>query len=177
MIRRDVIAAIVALEGGYVNDPNDSGGETNYGITEHVARSCGYEGRMDCMPRTFAFRVYTTRYWHAVRADDLLDLSEKVAEEVVDTGINMGVRRSSRFLQRSLNVLNLGGELYSDLKVDGSIGPATIAALRCYLAERDESTLLKALNCLQGAAYIELAERREKDEGFVYGWIRKRVGL
>lgn len=177
MIKREVIAGIIDREGGYVNDPADSGGETNYGITVAAARECGYPGRMDCMPRTFAFRVYAGRYWDSVRADDLLDLSEKIAEEVVDTGVNMGVARSSTFLQRALNALNSGGALYQDLTLDGDIGPATIAALREYLRMRDESTLLKALNCLQGAAYIELAERREKDERFLYGWLKQRVGL
>jgi len=37
--------------------------------------------------------------------------------------------------------------------------------------------LCRALNCLQGAYYIELAERREKDERFVYGWLKNRVVL
>jgi hypothetical protein len=37
--------------------------------------------------------------------------------------------------------------------------------------------MLKTLNCLQGARYIELAEHRQKNEEFVFGWIRARVGL
>lgn len=58
--------------------------------------------------------------------------------------------------------------------------PRTLAALRAYLAKRGtegETVLLKALNCLQGERYIDIAERRPKDEEFVYGWLRARVAL
>ena len=104
-------------------------------------------------------------------------LPDALAEEVVDTAVNMGVTRAGKFLQRALNALNNQNKLYSDLVVDGDIGRATIAALRAYLSKREENVLIKALNCLQGAYYIELSERRQKDERFVYGWIKNRVKL
>ena len=129
------------------------------------------------MPRSTAFDIYSAKYWDAVKGDDLAKLSELVAEEVVDTSVNMGPGRAGKFLQRSLNVLNNRGSLYLDLTVDGAIGNATISALRAYLNGRGEETLVTALNCLQGAYYITLAERREKDERFVYGWVKNRVKL
>ena len=173
----EVIGRILAAEGGYVNDPNDSGGETNYGITVAVARAHGFERPMREMTRAQASDIYGALYWEGVRAGDLLALSPAVCEEVVDTGVNMGTGRAGKFLQRCLNVLNKRGSLYGDLVVDGGIGPATIMALRAYLDDRDEKTLVKALNCMQGAYYITLAERREKDERFVYGWLKHRVKL
>jgi lysozyme family protein len=176
-MKTEIINEIIRAEGGYVNDPSDSGGETNFGITEGVARAFGYTGDMRDMPRATAFDIYAARYWDAVRGDELAELSAAVTFEVVDTGVNMGQARAVTFLQRALNVLNVGGRLYPDLTVDGLSGPMTIAALRQYLDARDEGVLLKALNCLQGAAYIELAERREKDERFVYGWMQQRVKL
>jgi lysozyme family protein len=176
-LKQKIIDQIIFVEGGFVDDPDDSGGATNYGITEAVARAYGFAGDMRDMPRGVAFDIYVARYWDAVRADDLLALSEAVASEVVDTGVNMGTGRASKILQRALNVLNVGGSLYPDLVVDGAIGPMTIQALREYLAERNELVLCRALNCLQGAYYIELAERREKDEKFVYGWLKNRVVL
>lgn len=177
MDKLSVINSILAVEGGYVNDPGDSGGETNFGITVAVARQYGYSGRMRDMPRGLAFDIYSALYWDKVKADGLLALSAAVCEEVVDTGVNMGTGRAGKFLQRALNVLNKQGSLYRDLTVDGAVGPATINALRAYLDSRDEQTLVKALNCLQGAYYITLAERREKDESFVYGWLKNRVEL
>jgi lysozyme family protein len=176
-MKNKIIDDIIAAEGGYVNDPADSGGETNYGITVEVARAAGYGGPMVDLPRGVAFNIYAARYWDAVGADKLAALSEAVAAEVVDTAVNMGASRAVRFLQRALNVLNAGATVFNDLTVDGQIGPSTIAALSIYLTKRDEAVLVKALNCLQGAYYIELAERREKDEKYVYGWLTNRVKI
>lgn len=176
-LKDTIINEIIRVEGGYVDDASDSGGATNYGITEAVARSHGYTGDMIDLPRSVAFDIYCAKYWDIVRADDLAALSELTAAEVVDTAVNMGPPRAGKFLQRSLNALNNLGRLYGDLKVDGNVGPATIAALRGYLANRSEQTLVKMLNCLQGAYYVELAERREKDEKFINGWFNNRVAM
>ena len=102
-------------------------------------------------------------------------LSERVAEEVVDSGVNMGTHRAVRFLQRSLNVLNNRGRHYADLTVDGIAGALTLSALAHFLTTRNEDVLVRMLNALQGAFYVELAERREKDERFIYGWFLNRV--
>lgn len=172
IVKKRVISEILKNEGGYVNDPLDSGGETNYGITKKVAKEHGFLGDMRNMSQSFAESIYAAKYWDSVKGDDLAKASYRIAYEVADTGVNMGVSRSSKFLQTSLNVLNNKELLYSDLKVDGFIGMMTITALNDYLEKRDEVVLLKCLNCLQGAAYVELAERREKDEKFIYGWLK-----
>jgi len=175
-LRDQIINAIIDREGGYVNDPADSGGETKFGITETTARGYGYSGSMPDMSRQVAYEIYADKYWASLNADSLLLQHNKIAEEVVDTGVNMGPVRAARFLQRALNIFNQRGKLYDDIVTDGNIGPATLNALRHYLKKRDSAVLISALNCLQGAAYIELAERREKDEKFIYGWLRNRVG-
>lgn len=175
MDKAEIINHVIELEGGYVNDACDSGGETNFGITVAVARECGYSGEMCDMPHEVAFSIYSARYWDAVKADELLTMSEPLACEIVDTSINMGPGRAGKFLQRALNVLNGRESLYPDVTVDGMIGPGTLKALAEYLDARDDSVLLTALKCLQGAFYIELCERREKDEAFVYGWLKNRV--
>lgn len=176
-LKQRIIDEIIDAEGGYVNRTDDSGGETNFGITKAVARENGYQGDMRVMSRDVAERIYAVKYWDAVRGDDLARLSSVIAAEVVDTAVNMGASRAGKFLQRTLNVFNVLERLYPDIVVDGAIGPQTIATLRRCLAARDQHTLAKALNCLQGAYYIELAERREKDESFVYGWLKNRVVL
>lgn len=176
-LKEKIIDEIIRVEGGFVDDPSDSGGATNYGITEAVARSFGYEGHMRDLPRETAYDIYVAKYWDSVRGNGLSALSESVAEEVVDTGVNMGVNRASKFLQRSLNVLNNREKYYPDIMVDGVIGPGTISTLEIFLFKRKEETLVKMLNCLQGAFYVELAERREKDERFISGWFKNRVKL
>lgn len=176
-IKRKIIDSILATEGGFVDDPSDSGGATRYGITEVVARSSGYDGKMKDLPRALAFDIYADHYWNSVRADDLLLISARITEEIVDTGVNMGPTRSAKFFQRMLNVLNNGGALYSDLKVDGRIGPKSISAFEFCHRSRGESVILLGLNCLQGSYYIALAEAHPKNERFVYGWLTKRVLL
>lgn len=176
-LKDSIVDQIIEREGGYVDHPDDSGGPTMYGITLDVARFYGYDGDLRDLPVEFARECLAALFWYAVGGDHLLALSEAVAEEVADTAVNTGPHQAGRFLQRALNVLNLRGSLYADLKVDGVVGVRTLKALQAYLKHRDERTLVKALNVLQGAFYIELAERREKDESFVYGWLKNRVEL
>jgi lysozyme family protein len=54
---------LVRIEGGFVNDPNDAGGETNFGITKAVARANGYSGAMRDMTRGQALAIYRAEYW------------------------------------------------------------------------------------------------------------------
>jgi lysozyme family protein len=177
MLKDKIIAKIIELEGGYVNNPNDSGGETNFGITVNTAREAGYLGDMKDLPRELAECIYESKYWDSVSASDIAVQSEAIAEEVVDTGVNMGPVRAAKFLQRTLNILNKQRTLYPDINVDGVIGRNTLRALASYLEVREEKVLVKILNCFQGACYIRLAETREKDEDFLYGWFRNRVVL
>lgn len=178
-LKRKIITAIIEIEGGYVSDPSDSGGKTMYGVTEKVAREFGYKGLMKNLPITTAFDVYEVMYWDSMMLDDVQDIAgDQIAEEIADTGVNMGVGRASKFLQRSLNTLNNKGTLYPDIAVDGSIGGKTLFSLKCFVNTRGDKgidVLFRMLNALQGASYVGLAERREKDEKFIYGWFKNRV--
>lgn len=175
---KDVIDHIIDIEGGYVDDPDDSGGETNWGITEPVAREYGYKGQMKNLSREMAFDIYKALYWEDPRYDDVAIVSEKVARKLFDIGVNAGVHRASVSFQRVLNVFNNRGTYYPDLVVDGKIGPKTLDTFSAFFARRGNHGLEvfhESLTCLQGAFYIGLAEAREKDEKFVYGWISNRV--
>ena len=180
---QDVIDDILRAEGNeYTNDPADSGGPTKYGITlETLQDSRSVECTADDVRRLSedeARRIYLTRYYAGPRLDLLAEHSELVAAEVMDTGVNTGMRRAVRLLQRALNALNDGGQQYDDVKEDGRVGPATAGALADYLEHRGaegEKALFVLLNCLQGAYYVDLVERRRKDERFMYGWLRHRI--
>ena len=175
-IKDKAINSIIEIEGGYTNDKKDSGGATKYGITEEVARRYGYISDMKLLPKSLAFEIYSKRYWDSMMLDEVEKLSKEIASEMIDIGINQGVGRASEFLQRSLNVLNNNGKMYSDLIVDGDIGAKTIMALKSYMDIREDGEVIaKMLNALQGAFYITLAERRSKDERFIYGWFKHRV--
>lgn len=173
-----LIDGVIGREGRYSNHPSDTGGETMWGITARVARANGYNGPMKEMPREVAKNIYFSRYVQEPGFAAIMPLSEPIAEELVDTGVNMGPTIPSLMLQKALNGLNQQGRDYPDLVEDADVGPATIAALKAFLAKRGkegESVLLKALNCLQGARYIDLARGRAANEDFLYGWLRTRV--
>lgn len=174
-----LIDEVIAREGGYSNHPADRGGPTRWGVTEQVARAHGFAGDMRVFPREEAARIYRILYWTRPGFDQVDPIYERVAAELFDTGINMGPKVAARFLQRALNALNRGASDYPDLLLDGDIGALTIAGLRGFKAKRGnagEAVLLKALDALQGARYIELAEQRPANEAFAYGWIANRIG-
>lgn len=172
-----LINRLIDREGGYVNDPNDSGGETNFGITKEFARFMGYKGDMKLMPRQVAFDIYLTSKWSKIGGDEMLTISESLCEKVFDFAVHAGPLRSAKTLQRLLNVMNRSSKLYPDLKIDGRIGPRSIDAIKKYMKHRSEGILIDGFCCLQGAFYIGLAERRKKDEEFIYGWLKNRIKL
>lgn len=173
-----IIDALIEREGPYVNHPNDKGGPTAWGITEAVARAWGYKGAMADLPRSTAVAIYADKYIKEPGFDRVLPLSEAIGTEMVDTGVNMGASLPGPWLQRILNVLNQQARTYPDLVVDGQLGPATIAALKSVLRHRGpagEKVIVRALNCLQGARYLDITEKREANESFFYGWMLNRV--
>lgn len=175
-----IIDRILKAEGGYVDHPDDSGGPTNFGITLATARAYGYQGDMIDLPVSLAREIYRIRYIVKPNFDQVAKIDAEIGLELVDTGVNMGQSRAKEFFQRALNVFNARGSRYADIHVDGEIGPVTLDALRAYLRWRGadgKKVMLRALNCLQGAFYIELAENRPKDEAFVFGQILHRVQL
>lgn len=174
----DILNQLLGREGGYANNPDDRGGETMWGITAAVARANGYTGPMRDMPRATAREIYIQRYWVRTGAMKVAALFPSLAEEILDTAVNMGESVPGPWLQRLLNGLNLKGELYPDVKVDGEIGPATLAALETFLKRRGDdgrTVLLRGMNCLQGARYLDITEKREANETFFYGWLVNRV--
>lgn len=175
-----IIEGVVERERGYVNHPNDRGGPTNYGITQAVARLNGYQGDMRDMPRSLAIKIYRDRYVVAPKFDQVIALDAAIGEELVDTGVNMGPATAATFFQRCLNVFNYDGAPsgYSDLFVDGRLGPATLGALKAYLKWRGtegQLVMLRALNSEQGSRYINIAERDRTQRKFTFGWFSKRV--
>jgi lysozyme family protein len=169
---------LLAKEGGYVDHPDDRGGATNFGITVAVARAHGWTGAMRDLPRDLALTIYRRRYWSAPRFDRVAALAPGVAAELFDTGVNMGPAVAIGFLQRSLNALNRQGRDWPDIALDRVVGTATLGAVARLLAmrgDRGETVLLTALNALQGARYIELAEGRAANESFLFGWLAARV--
>lgn len=180
-----VLDEIIRREGPqYTDHPDDRGGPTKYGIT--LAVLAQWRGRpvtpgeVKELREDDARAIYRKRYVQDPGFDQVGKRSPEIAFELVDTGVNMGVQVAGTFLQTALNVLNLEQRIYGDVPVDGNVGPRSLAALDAFLKHRGRegaTVLLKALNCLQGARYIEIARNRPSQEGFLYGWIAQRIGI
>lgn len=169
---------LLAVEGGYTNDPRDPGGATNHGITQAVARAHGYSGPMQDLTKLAALSIYKIAYWTKPGFAKVAAISEPIAAELFDTGVNMGVATAGRFLQRALNAFNREGHDYPDLVIDGQIGQSTISALAAFVGARGkdgEAVMVRALNALQGARYIEIVEGRPASEAYTFGWFLQRV--
>jgi lysozyme family protein len=169
---------VVLIEGGYSDNPLDSGGKTKYGITEGVARANGYTGDMRALPLETARAIYKAQYWDLLRLDSVDALSPIISHKMFDIAVNGGIATAGKFLQRALNVLNRQQTDFPDVVVDGLVGPGTLYALTRFKALRGDAgmaVLSKALNAQGGVRYIEIAEAVPKDEAFEFGWLVKRV--
>jgi len=176
-------------EGGWVNDSTDAGGETYKGISRAYNGDWSgwaiidyHKGDSDfpsCLDNIVGLQnnvnsFYKEKYWDVNRLDDVDD--QDIAEEMFDTGVNMGVGRAAKFLQKSLNYLNRNGSLYDELTVDGAIGPASLGALNIVLDDGDERVLLTMLNVLQGQHYMSYMDNFPPQKKYARGWF-KRVKL
>lgn len=174
------------IEGGFVDDPDDSGGATSHGITKTLAdqykttlkTKFGWDGNMRNLTTEMAFFIYKTHFWDKMKLDDVMKRSVFLADRLFDLGINAGKTVAVKNLQRYLNVMNNRQTYWKNINSDGLMGPATLSALDAYIAKRGatgKDYLIDAMLDMQSTYYIELAERREKDEKFIYGWqARKR---
>lgn len=159
----EAFAATIGIEGGYVNDEEDKGGETKFGISKRSYPSLDIKN----LSLDDAKVIYLKDYWTSY--GDLSNLPRSIAIEVFDTGVNMGARYARKLLQEALNLLNKNEKTFKDLKVDGFIGAMTVSAV--FMVQ--ERKLLKVLNGLQFSRYVDIAESSKSQERFFGGWIER----
>ena len=171
-----ILAAIFALEGGYVNDKNDPGGETNHGVTVAVARANGYTGPMQLLPKDKATEIYYQQYIVKPGFLPMTDISPAVAEKLIDAGVNTGQSRPSRWFQLNLNALSRGGKDYPQINVDGKVGPATIKTYQSLEKVRGKvlacELMVKLMDAQQATYYLSLTNLPM----YTPGWVANRIG-
>ena len=145
---------LIGHEGGYVNDPRDPGGETNWGITKRTAKANGYQGSMLAMTREQAYKIYYSAFWLRYQCDKMPDA---VAFQFFDAAVNHGLGNASRMLQRAVNVAD-----------DGIIGNMTIAAIK----KMAISDVIMRLNAERLEFYCKLSTFAT----FGKGWVRRVAG-
>ena len=146
-----IFERLMLHEGGYVNHPNDPGGETMWGVTKRVAQAHGYHGSMRKLPKALAKQITEKSYYKAVKGDQLDRL---IAWQLTDAAYNHGNRQAVKFLQRAVGVT-----------ADGLIGPRTLAAT----AEMDKNDVVLLFN----AERIEFYTGLRGWISFGKGWARR----
>lgn len=171
-----IVATIFAVEGGYVFDKNDPGGETNHGVTKAVAVSAGYTGSMKDLPVETATNIYVTNYINKPGYGEVITLSPAVGQKLVDAGVNAGPDRSSRWFQTAINSVSRDGKDYPTITVDGKIGSGTISAYSNLQRIRGKvkacELVLKLVDAQQAGHYMSLA----KLSMYTPGWVDHRIG-
>jgi lysozyme family protein len=167
---------IVAREGGYVNDPDDPGGATNYGVTIGTMRRLGLDLSGDgqvtaadvrALSRAQATDIFIEHYWRRPR---ICDLPAPLHATVFDMYVNAG-SNAVRILQRLVRDMRI------EVTVDGVIGPQTIAVVDRALAAAPD-TIVDAYGIARRNYYYALADRRpasrkyaRRRDGGKGGWI------
>ena len=150
----DIIDVVLEHEGGYVNDPNDLGGETKYGITKRFYPDIDIKN----LTKEEAKQIYYKDYWKKNKCDKIPD---KLKHIYFDMTINMGRKTASKVLQRASN--NKG----MDLEIDGMLGPNTFKAIENLETERVRAYRIKY--------YVDLINKRPEQEKFYFGWFRRSL--
>ena len=167
---QEIAREIIAREGGFVNDPDDPGGATNFGVTVHTMRRLGLDlngdGQIDAadvrrLTRDDARRIFVQHYYER---PGIHRLPEVLRASVFDMYVNAG-SNAVKILQRLLK------QMGQDLAVDGVIGPVTAAAARA--AERAAPEhLADAYAIARRNYYFRLADQRPASRKFA----RTRIG-
>lgn len=165
---------ILAAEGGYVDNPKDPGGATNYGITTATLKRArktipGLPEHVRDLTSEQALKIYDAFYWKPAGCDKLPSPIDLL---VFDGAVNCGVRRGVKFLQEALNVINEGKD---QLVTDGIIGKKTLAAV----AEHSRSlrSLCAVVLWQRTLYYQSLANDKAAFRAFLRGWINRLARL
>lgn len=185
--------ALMADEGLWhlEHDPRDPGGETWSGISRKnhprwdgwslidqakadgvsVTRHRNFE-RIKALTEKF----YEDTFWLPLDCDNLPD---GLAYELFEQAVNLGISRTTYYLQLTLNCLNKplqngAKEFGSDLVVDKAYGPATRNRLLAIVEKGRAQAVQNGINGLQAAWYINLGTKNISRRVFTNGWLSKR---
>ena len=150
----EIIEVVLHHEGGYVNDPKDPGGETNFGVAKRSHPDVDIKN----LTKEGAKEIYKEVYWDKNKVESL---SEDLRHIYFDMCVNQGRGRAVKILQQSANAKG------ADLKVDGGMGPKTIASM--------DGVELQRVRAYRVKYYADLVTRKPDLERFYFGWFRRAL--
>lgn len=164
-----MIDDILRREGGFVDNPDDSGGPTKYGIT--IATLSRYIGRtasrseVENLSEDVAREIYEKNYYIAPHIDQL---PESIQPFIFDCAVNHGPRQAIRFVQSACNQAGYT----PPLSTDGVMGPNTRKGAEWAEKEMGEA-FLKALIEERRNFYLAIVEARPSQKVFLKGWLNR----
>ena len=180
---------LISIEGLLSDNPNDKGGLTYKGISRKnnpdwpgwkIIDSIAAKNRNAALflrkiksLQEEVLKFYRTEYWNKLQCEKIP--YQNIADELLESAVNFGVKTESEILQKTINLLNRNAVLYPDIKVDGIIGKHTLSILNRCLAANGFRLVYNTLNFYQAKKYIEIMESDPTQEEFI-GWF-KRVEL
>ena len=155
----ECLARVLKHEGGYVNDPLDSGGRTNLGVTQRVWEEfVGHpvtEADMRALTPEKVGKLYKQKYWNAAYCEVLPKGLDYV---VFDFAVNAGTGRAVKTLQSTIGIL-----------ADGVIGPRTMAAIN----DANTKDLIAKFSDARTDFYQGIVARKPDQARFINGWLRR----
>lgn len=151
---------VLQNEGGYINDPQDPGGETNFGISRRQYPLLDIKN----LTRQEAIAIYERDYWEFGEL-----ASQRLATKMLDIYVNLPPSHAIRLLQLALRPMTA-----KSILADGSLGPETIAAANeaCVF---DETGLLEQLKFQLVRYYCQELRTNPAQERFLDGHLLRAV--
>jgi lysozyme family protein len=165
---------VIAHEGGYVNDPDDPGGETYKGVARKIFSKWDGWIKIDILKRQTGFPAnldkdvdlqqdvtdfYRVNFWDKMNGDNITN--QKIAESIFDFGVNSGVSTSVSLAQ-----------VVVQAEPDGVIGQQSIDAINEFNPEH----FIAAFTVAKIARYISIVKKRPTSRKYFYGWICRAMG-
>lgn len=183
---KPILDKTLRFEGLYSRHPSDPGGETYRGISrryhgtwdgwkiidEYKTKS-GFPNDLeqDEKLKSEVEDFYLKNFWNKIWGFKIS--SERVAAQLFDTAVNIGIHRAVKILQESLNALNRQEHIYPDIKSDGMFGSITLASLEAFLHSGNASYLTTAMKILRGCYYMNRIKQATGQEIFLRGWLNR----
>lgn len=149
MLFQKAIDRVLGHEGGYVNNPADPGGETNWGIAKRWHADVDIKN----LTRDGAVAIYEKEFW-----DPLGEIDSALKFQMLDSAVNHGIPNTNRFLQRAVGVAD-----------DGVAGPMTRMATQRFIEARGTSDALMLFLAERG----EFMAKLQTFDSFGRGWVRR----
>ena len=149
----EIIEQVLEHEGGYVNDPHDAGGETNFGIAKRWYPNVDIKN----LTKEQAKKIYHQDYWRPGKCDSV---PSELRHIYFDMCVNFGRKGAVKVLQQAAN-----SKLRNKIGVDGGIGPATLKSIRNLSIDR-----VRAYRVLR---FANIVNKKPEQERFWVGWYRR----